>query len=113
MNPAKHYAEELNQRIKVIPGQAAKSAKGTVTYTQDEAEAVSMYASIEPYGAYIFSGQALKADCLKYRIIVRYRAWIDRNSLIMWNGLKLKQTIPPIDVNAKHTFLQLTCEAVK
>lgn len=113
MNPTKHYAEELNQRIKVIPGVATKSTRGTVTYTHDDSTAVSMYASIEPYGAYIYNGQALKADCLQYRVVVRFRAWIDRNSLVVWNGLKLKQTIPPIDVNAKHTFLQLTCEAVK
>lgn len=113
MNPAKHFSEELLQRVKVIPAEAVKNSNGTILYKHDETKAVSMYASVEPYGTYIYNGQALKADTLQYRIVVRYRAWIDRNSLVVWNGLKLKQTIPPMDINAKHTFLQLTCEGVK
>ena len=112
MNPVKHYAEELLQRVTVIPGKASKSTRGTLTYTHDEADAVTMYASVEPYGTYIYNGTALKVDALSYRVVVRYRAWIDRNSIVKWNGLKLKQTIAPLDINAKHTFLQLTCEAM-
>ena len=113
MNPVKHYAEELQHRIKIIPGKKVKSTRGTVTFSHDESKAVSMYASVEPYGTYIYNGQALKTDTLQYRVIIRYRDWVDRNALVIWDGLKLKQTIPPMDVNTKHTFLQLTCEAVK
>lgn len=114
MNPIRHDSSELSQIVYLTQPTERKTARGTVTqeYLHENRKG-PFRASVEPYGAYIRNGEALQADVLQCRIVLRFRKWIKKETLVEYDGIRLKQSIAPLDVNGKHEWLRLTCEELE
>ena len=88
-----------------------KDARGNVLYDYPGKSDVSCWASIEPYGSTIIHGEAAKVSEVQYRVTIRYRA-LGLKDKIMYQGRVFIQSIPSIDINMQHQWLELTCTEV-
>ena len=111
-----HYApksEDLNKRIKILRAEQKKDSRGNVLWTYPGTNDVSCWASIEPYGSTIIKGEAAKVNEVQYRVTIRYRSLSFKDKII-YQGRTFLQTIPAVDLNMRHEWLELTCvEAIK
>lgn len=109
MNPTQIKSAMLNKRVTFQAATATKDKRGNVQYTYPSAKEI--WAEIEPYSSRIISGEAMKFDEVLYRITIRYRA-LALHDRIKYQGRIFEQTIPAVDVNERHVWLQLTCKEV-
>ena len=109
-----HYtpkSEDLKKRITIAKAIQVKDDRGVVTWTYPGTNDVSCWASIEPYGSTIIHGEASKVSEVQYRITMRYRA-LSLKDKIMYQGRVFQQSIPAVDINMQHQWLELTCTEV-
>lgn len=111
-----HYtpkSEDLKKRIRIAKAVQSKNDRGVVTWTYPGTADVICWASIEPYGSTIIHGEAAKVSEVQYRITIRYRQ-LNMKDKIIYQGRTFTQTIPAVDLNMQHQWLELTCsEAIK
>ena len=104
-------SENLNKRVTIAKAIQVKNDRGVVTWTYPGTNDVSCWASIEPYGSTIIHGEASKVSEVQYRITIRYRA-LGLKDKIIYQGRTFQQSIPAVDINMQHQFLELTCTEV-
>ena len=113
MNNFTPKSEDLSKRIKILRATQKKDDRGNVLYEYLGTNDVTVWASIEPYGSTIIRGEAAKVSEVQYRITIRYRQ-LNMKDKIIYQGRTFTQTIPAVDLNMQHQWLELTCsEAIK
>lgn len=111
MNKYTPKIEDLSKRIKILKAVERKDSRGNVLYDYPGTNDVSCWASIEPYGSTIIHGEAQKVNEVQYRVTIRYRA-LGIKDKIMYQGRIFQQSIPAVDLNMQHQWLELTCSEV-
>ena len=111
MNNFTPKSEDLKKRIKITKAVQKKDARGNVLYDYPGTNDVSCWASIEPYGSTIIHGEAQKVNEVQYRVTIRYRA-LSLKDKIQYQGRTFQQSIPAVDINMQHQWLELTCAEV-
>ena len=111
MNNYVPKSENLKKRIKISIAVPHKDNRGNVTWTYPGTNDVSCWAAIEPYGSTIIRGEAARVSEVQYRITIRYRA-LSLKDKIMYQGRVFQQSIPAVDINMQHQWLELTCTEV-
>ena len=109
-----HYtpkSEDLKKRIRIAKGVQKKDNRGNVIWTYPGTDDISCWASIEPYGSTIIKGEAVKVNEVQYRVTIRYRA-LGLKDKIIYQGRVFQQSIPAVDINMQHQWLELTCTEV-
>lgn len=109
-----HYtpkSEDLKKRIKIVKATQKKDARGNVLWEYPGTNDVNCWASIEPYGSTIIRGEAAKVSEVQYRVTIRYRQ-LNVKDKIIYQGRTFTQTIPAVDLNMQHQWLELACSEV-
>ena len=111
MNNYVPKSEDLTKRVKVIKAVSYKDSRGNMLYKYPGTDDKTVWAAIEPYGSTIIKGEAQKVSEVQYRITMRYRT-VHIMDKLQYQGRIFQQSIPAVDINMQHQWLELTCTEV-
>ena len=99
----------LRHRVIVEKAVSVMSAHGVETFDYPGDGDFKVWADIEPFGSRIVDHEAETVPELEYRITIRYRTDISLHDRIVYGGRLFEQTLPPLDIDGRHVWLQLQC----
>lgn len=99
----------IRNRVTVEKAERVTNERGVETYAYTVEKDFKVWADIEPFGTRIVDHEAESVPELEYRVTIRYRADILLHDRIVYGGRILEQTLPPMDIDGRHMWLQLQC----
>ena len=99
----------IRNRVTVEKAVSVMNERGVETFAYTGERDFKVWADIEPFGTRIADHAAETVPELEYRVTIRYRADISLHDRIVYGGRVLEQTLPPMDIDGRHVWLQLQC----
>ena len=99
----------IRNRVTVEKAASVMNERGVETFAYPDDGNFKVWADIEPFGTRIVDHEAETVPELEYRVTIRYRADISLHDRIVYGGRILEQTLPPMDIDGRHVWLQLQC----
>ena len=99
----------IRNRVTVEKAVSVMNERGVETFAYTGESDFKVWADIEPFGTRIVDHAAESVPELEYRVTIRYRADISSHDRIVYGGTIWEQTLPPMDIDGRHVWLQLQC----
>lgn len=101
--------DDLSERIRIVYHEATRNERGDII-NGDEILRAEMWAKVLPRSARRHLNNSVELfDEVAYQVTIRYRTDIEPNDEIIWRGRRLKQTVAPLDMEARRMWLLMEC----
>ena len=102
---------DLRERISVRNFITQRNERGDIL-NETEYERCRIWANIKALTAKNLETQPERSNKITYRVTIRYRAGIQPDDEILWQGRRLKIISPPYDLDGRKIFTAFDCEEV-